>query len=145
MSDMKPTELNLVRNTRAMDVSPSPESRQSSPADAPVHRLPVEKTSVPVEKTSDHRGVVAIAAVSESQNRGEQQELKEAVTKLNDYVQSIQRDLTFEFDETSGKTVITVLDRNTKEVIRQIPDELALRLARDLQQDEPLSLFNMKV
>jgi len=31
------------------------------------------------------------------------------------------------------------------EVVRQIPDDVALRLARDLQQDEPISLFNAKV
>jgi len=71
--------------------------------------------------------------------------VEEAVASLNEYVQSVQRDLTFRLDDTSGKTVITVYDRNTEEVVRQIPDDLALRLARDLQQDQPISLFNAKV
>jgi flagellar protein FlaG len=71
--------------------------------------------------------------------------VEEAVANLNEYVQSVQRDLQFRLDDQSGKTVITVLDRSTEEVVRQIPDDVVLRLARNLQQDEPISLFNTKV
>lgn len=75
----------------------------------------------------------------------DQQKVKEAVTRLNDYVQTVQRNLQFNLDEGSGKTIITVVDKNTAEVVRQIPDDVALKLAQDLQQEEPLSLFNAKV
>lgn len=71
--------------------------------------------------------------------------VEEAVANLNEYVQSVQRDLQFRLDDNSGKTVITVYDRSTEEVVRQIPDDVVLRLARDLQQDVPISLFNAKV
>jgi len=74
-----------------------------------------------------------------------QKAVESAVTKLNDYVQSVQRNLQFNLDDDSGKTIITVVDRDTSEVIRQIPDDVALKLAQDLQQSEPLSLFNVKV
>jgi len=73
------------------------------------------------------------------------QQIEDAVTKLNDYVQTVQRDLQFNLDDNSGKTIITVVDSHTSEVIRQIPDDVALKLAQDLQQNEPLSLFNAKV
>ena len=68
-----------------------------------------------------------------------------AVTKLNDYVQSVQRDLEFSFDDELGRSVITVIDRNTQEVVRQLPDDLALELARKLQNDEPLHLFDARI
>lgn len=71
--------------------------------------------------------------------------VEQAVANLNQYVQSVQRDLQFRLDDTSGKTVITVFDSNTDQVVRQMPDDVALRLARDLQQDQPISLFNAKV
>lgn len=71
--------------------------------------------------------------------------VEEAVASLNEYVQSVQRDLSFRLDDQSGKTVITVYDSNTEQVVRQMPNEVVLRLARDLQQDEPISLFNAKV
>jgi flagellar protein FlaG len=69
----------------------------------------------------------------------------QAVTQLNDYVQTVERNLQFNLDDASGKTIITVVDKGTSEVIRQIPDDVALKLAQDLQQNEPLSLFKAKV
>tara|TARA_R110001592_G_scaffold287609_1_gene556459 strand:- start:2267 stop:2641 length:375 start_codon:yes stop_codon:yes gene_type:complete len=72
-------------------------------------------------------------------------DVENAVTKLNDFVQTVQRNLQFNLDDASGKTIITVVDKQTSEVVRQIPDDVAIKLAQDLQQSEPLSLFNAKV
>ena len=85
-------------------------------------------------------------AVQTSQAKESQKEqLTNAVSKLNDYVQNVQRDLQFEVDNELGQTIVKVVDQKTQQVIRQMPDELALRLAEKLQQDEPLTLFNIKV
>ncbi len=73
------------------------------------------------------------------------EELGDAVTRLNEYVQNVQRDLQFEVDNELGQTIVRVVDQQTQEVIRQIPDEVALRLAEKLQQDEPLTLFRIEV
>jgi len=79
------------------------------------------------------------------QNEAQRKELDSAVSQLNDYVQNVQRDLQFEVDNDLGQTIVRVVDQQTKEVVRQMPDEVALRLAEKLQQDEPLTLFNIKV
>ncbi len=71
--------------------------------------------------------------------------VEQAVASLNEYAQSVERDLKFQLDDQSGKTIITVYDGSTEEVVRQIPDDVVLRLARDLQQDQPISLFKAKV
>ncbi len=71
-----------------------------------------------------------------------QKDLEQAVSRLNDYVQSSQRELQFSMDESSGRTVITVIDSNTSEVIRQLPDKVALDLARKLNEEEPIRLFS---
>jgi flagellar protein FlaG len=55
-----------------------------------------------------------------------------AIAKLNDYVQSIQRDLEFSLDEGTGQAIVQVIDRTTQQVVRQIPSDVALRLARNL-------------
>src|SRR5690554_3418283 len=68
--------------------------------------------------------------------------LASAVEKMNEYVQSTQRDLQFSYDEELSSTIVRVLDRQTKEVIRQIPDEVFLKLARSLNVDEPVQLFS---
>jgi len=81
----------------------------------------------------------------QERNEMQREELDQAVSQLNDFVQSVQRDLQFEVDNEMGQTIVKVVDQQTQEVIRQIPDEVALRLAEKLQQDEPLTLFNIKV
>lgn len=85
----------------------------------------------------------SVQQVEQSQEVQEKQ-LEVAVTQLNDYIQNVERDLQFKTDDASGKTIVTVVDRQTSEVVRQIPDDVALSLAQNLEQDEPLSLFNIK-
>ena len=75
------------------------------------------------------------AAVRErvqEQREVQEQRVQHAVTRLNDYVQSFQRDLRFSVDNELGRPVVHVIDSSTQEVIRQIPNEVALRLARNL-------------
>ena len=50
-------------------------------------------------------------------------DMEELARALNVANQSIGRDLRFEVDMESGRSVIQVLDRDTGEVIRQIPPE----------------------
>lgn len=73
------------------------------------------------------------------------EQVRDAVSKLNDYVQSMERTLDFQMDEDSGKTVIKVFDKTSSELIRQIPNELALELAQNLNDDEPSLLFSAQV
>lgn len=56
-----------------------------------------------------------------------------AVARLNAYVQDIQRDLHFSVDDNTGRTIIKVVDSQSEEVIRQIPPEEVLALARYLE------------
>ncbi|WP_405420577.1 flagellar protein FlaG [Marinobacter flavimaris] len=88
---------------------------------------------------------VSKAEKLQARNEATREQLDDAVSQLNDFVQNVQRDLQFEVDNELGQTVVRVVDQQTREVIRQIPDEVALRLAENLQQDEPLTLFNIKV
>ncbi|MEY8204764.1 MAG: flagellar protein FlaG [Bermanella sp.] len=71
--------------------------------------------------------------------------VENAVSKLNAYVQSTTRTLNFQVDDDSGKTVIKVYDRDSNQLIRQIPNELVLELARRLNEEEPSLLFEAQV
>ncbi|WP_108124476.1 flagellar protein FlaG [Saccharospirillum mangrovi] len=75
----------------------------------------------------------------------EAEELELAVAKLNDYVQQTERKLNFQVDEESGLTVIRVFDKQSDELIRQIPSEEVVSLAQKLNQEEPLMLFSAQV
>jgi len=65
-------------------------------------------------------------------------DISETVTEINDIIRSVQRDLAFNIDEDSGRTVISVIDSESGELIRQIPSEDLLAIAthlRDFRQD----------
>lgn len=68
--------------------------------------------------------------------------IRSAVAEVNSYVQSIQRDLQFDVDKDLEQTVIRVIDSNSGDVIRQIPEDIFLELARRLDQGGEIHLVD---
>jgi len=64
--------------------------------------------------------------------KANKKEITQAAKDIFGYVQNITRELNFSVDEELGKTVITVIDDETGDVIRQIPNEDILQLAREI-------------
>lgn len=71
-------------------------------------------------------------------------EINKAVAEINQFVQQIQRDLQFSIDDKTGRTVIKVIDSESKEVIRQIPEEKLLDVARTLRDTLEGNLLEVK-
>jgi flagellar protein FlaG len=67
-------------------------------------------------------------------NPGGLEELRAAVEKIQEFVSSTASDIKFSIDEDSGRTVVKVIDRETQEVIRQIPSQEMLDLAQALDK-----------
>jgi len=63
-----------------------------------------------------------------------QQPLDDMVSELNNLVRELHRELQFSVDDKSGETIIKVVDRETDEVVRQIPSEEVVRLRQRLQE-----------
>jgi len=70
-----------------------------------------------------------------------QKELQQAVSELQRKAQSFSPNLRFSVDRDTGRTVVRVTDANTQELIRQIPAEEVLQLAKELDRMQGL-LFN---
>lgn len=70
--------------------------------------------------------------------------LSEAVSRMSDHVQNIRRGLEFTIDEELDRTVITVYDVESEEVIRQIPSEEFLEMMRHFNEVDGASLINEK-
>ena len=56
-----------------------------------------------------------------------------AVEDLTRKVQNQQRSLQFSVDEASGRTIIKVIDKETDQVIRQIPTAEVIAIARRIE------------
>ncbi len=73
-----------------------------------------------------------VARLERKQETESPETLIEAVEKIAEFIQIVRRNLEFTIDETTGRTVVTVVDSDTDEVIRQIPPEDVLNIARNL-------------
>ncbi|MGJ8690354.1 MAG: flagellar protein FlaG [Gammaproteobacteria bacterium] len=74
-----------------------------------------------------------------------EQKLDVAVAKLNDYVQTIQRDIIFGVELGAAEPSVTVVDRNSRKLVRQFGGKEALELAKKLDAQEPIILFKAQV
>jgi flagellar protein FlaG len=60
--------------------------------------------------------------------------VRDAVKKLNETVAPALQTLQFEMDEDSDKLVVKVVDKESKEVIRQMPSEEALAFSKTIDK-----------
>ena len=63
-----------------------------------------------------------------------EEQLVAAVSDISEFVQQVHRELQFSIDKESGRTVVRVVNADTDEIVRQIPAEEALKLARHLAE-----------
>ena len=71
-------------------------------------------------------------------------EVEKAVKSIQDFADSSQRNLKFSIDEKSHQVVVKVIATQTGMVVRQIPDEAAVKLAQSLSETGSL-IFDEKV
>lgn len=68
------------------------------------------------------------------------EQVQEAVSEVRKAVQPVARNLQFSIDKETGKTIITVVDSVTREVIRQIPGEEIVAIAKAIDRMKGLLL-----
>jgi len=76
----------------------------------------------------------SVQAAEQTQNAEVDMEtLTDAVEKMNELMRSSNRSLEFSVDDSTENVVIKVMDRDTDEVIRQIPSEETLKFSEFLE------------
>jgi flagellar protein FlaG len=98
--------------------------------------VPVQK---PAGDAAPERVVVAppaapVATAQRQQPVEAPTDMEDAVRQIESYLKSVGRTLEFRVDANTHRTVITVRNATNGEVIRQIPNEEVLHLARFLGQ-----------
>ncbi|MDX1250734.1 MAG: flagellar protein FlaG [Gammaproteobacteria bacterium] len=126
----------MIPNISAIVPTPSSFPRTT---DAPR----VSAVSATAEGVPQQNATVSQAGASANRsvkNDARNEDITKAVSYLNDYIQSYRRDLQFSVDDDSGRIVVKVIDKETREVIRQIPSEEALQLAKRMEQSNGMLL-----
>lgn len=63
-----------------------------------------------------------------------QKDLEEAIGRLNDHMKKNNTQLSFSMDNTLNQVVVVVKNQQTGNVVRQIPNEAALRMAHHIEE-----------
>jgi len=74
------------------------------------------------------------AKEQESEKSISNQELESVVTEMNAVAQNLQRDLLFSVDDKNGGTFVKVIDKETDEVVREIPSKEVREIKARLEE-----------
>ena len=102
----------LPSHATAAVASPRPEHAQQQPAAAPA--------------------AAAATAKAASATPINPEDLKNSVEAINRFLK-VNSEVQFSIDETSGKSVIKVVDTESRKVLRQFPSEQALEFGKNLK------------
>ncbi len=108
----------------------APEIKRPAPAESGGNAVATASVANPSQKS---RVREPVRPKVEFDPRKMQQELEEAVERLNKMMESGRRGLGFSVDNQINVMVVTVKDTNTGEVVRQIPSEAVLRVAHRIE------------
>lgn len=88
----------------------------------------------------------AVADGADEPQRPSPEQLKTAADNINRAMQQANQNLEFEFtmDTDTKKTVVKVVDKQTGELVRQIPTEETLEIARSIDKFQRSLLLNQK-
>ncbi|WP_076411172.1 flagellar protein FlaG [Shewanella sp. UCD-KL12] len=86
----------------------------------------------------DRSSIIQAVEQAEKEKGAEQkqtpEELAQLVGDLSDMMSVMRKGLAFKIDESSGQNIVSVMDIDSGDLIRQIPNEEALKLAQKLSE-----------
>ena len=126
------TTLPTARQDGARTSSPS--NNPPAPVGKTADVLPADSRGEAGQITDRQDLAVRDQRLPTDQRSADEETLQKAVSDITAYVQNLQRDLQFQVDTELGRTIVSVVDSETKEVIRQIPSEDIVARARFLEE-----------
>jgi flagellar protein FlaG len=116
-----------------MNISPVGQTLSAAPALAPsAAGLSVGAGGAPAPAGNNGHALPVGTTAAAGGARDEQ--LQQAVDSVNKFIEPAARNLEFEIDAQSGRTVMKLVDKETGSVLRQLPTEEMLAIARALDK-----------
>ncbi|HEX2829091.1 MAG TPA: flagellar protein FlaG [Burkholderiales bacterium] len=109
---------------------------------------PIAQPAAEVPRPASVRSVAAPVSVAQLAATGshaqapDPQAVKEAVAAANEAMKTIKSELDFSVDEDTGKTVIRVIDKQSGTLIRQMPSQEMLEIAKALDRLQGMLVRN---
>jgi len=80
--------------------------------------------------TTAASAVVQTAPAADRQAPPSQNEIRQALDEVREVLAPVAQNLRFSIDDDTGKTVIKIIDSSTDEVIKQIPSDEIIAIAK---------------
>jgi flagellar protein FlaG len=128
--------MNEVKNNQPAVVAPSRAVASSKGNDSAQVKVVDTGNALPVKAPES-------SSVKAEKRESSATDVNRAVARMNEFIQKEQRNLQFSVDDTTGSTVVRVTDSKSGELIRQIPNEVFLDLAKHAIKDEQINLISV--
>ena len=92
-----------------------------------------EQVSSTLKSDAEEKEIALVTSGKAVDESKQEEKLADKVLQLNDYAQNINREIQFSVHEETNRTVVKVVDTETKKVIRQLPSEEILKIAESLE------------
>jgi flagellar protein FlaG len=116
----------------------------TAPQARPGPTAPMPAASAPAPESARPKVMELVRPQIKVDTEGDQKRLQQAVERMNAKMLDGGRGLAFRVDPDLGRPVVTVTNKETGEIIRQIPNEVVIRLARSIEDTKGL-LLNARV
>lgn len=127
------TNLSISSTVRSLSAAVKAEAgpaREQAVDDRAVQASAAAAERKPAEQSEVSRLALAVVAAAGHGRAPDVEKTEEAVARLNEILKDRRRELEFSVDQDTGRTVLKVIHAESGEVIRQIPPEELLQIAR---------------
>ncbi|WP_025821651.1 flagellar protein FlaG [Shewanella marina] len=93
---------------------------------------PTQQVAVQSQQAQQRVNAGTASEQAKQDDQDKDEALKGLVAELSDHFALTRTGIEFRVDEDSGRNVVSVLDQDSGEVLRQIPSEEALKMAEKL-------------
>ncbi len=118
-----PVAKDKVSDAKVAQPQPAPEAKTNAAVEAPE----AQPKQVENKELSDK-------AIAEARREAVKEKVNQVIPKVRELMEKNQRSLDFKVAEEENRVIITVIDKETDKVIRQIPPEDLLQMAETLEQ-----------
>ena len=91
--------------------------------------------AVRAEKSAGQEAITVAVKAAPPVPEFEKVDVDKAISDLQEFVDSLGRSLSFRRDDSIDRSIITVRDTQTNQVVRQIPSEEIVAISRQIKQD----------
>jgi flagellar protein FlaG len=96
--------------------------------------VPVAPTEPSAAQASNREAARAHKAEASHDAVATQEEVRRSAEKVKEAISQLNRGIRFEIDESTHTIITKIVDKNTNEVIRQIPPQEVVKIAQRLKQ-----------